>query len=78
MNKLHNTYCKKYALITETDATRQTVVCGGENREKVVFISAGSTVQIVIESFTSLKKKDAAFFLLKYEGACQCCWKVIQ
>ena len=68
INKIHKTYCKKYATIKETEATRETVVCGGEEREKVVFISAGSTVEITMQSFTSLKRKDTAHFLLKYEG----------
>ena len=70
VNKInkHRTYCKNYALVRETEATREHVVCGGEVREKVEFISAGSTVEITMQTFTSLKRKDSVHFLLKYEG----------
>ena len=43
-------------------------MCGGLQREKVEFISSGSTVEVVMQKFTSLKRKDFAHFLLKYEG----------
>ncbi len=60
------TYCHKYAVIKERASARETVVCGGEQREKVVYISAGNVVEITITSYSSPKK--AAHFLLKYEG----------
>ena len=47
-------------------------MCGGLQREKVEFISSGSTVEVVMQKFTSLKRKDFAHFLLKYEGKLWC------
>ncbi len=60
------TYCHKYALIKEHASARETVVCGGEQREKNVYMSVGNVVEIEITSYPSPQK--AAHFLLKYEG----------
>ncbi len=60
------TYCHKYAVIKEREATRETVVCGGEKRERNVYMSTTRTLEVHVMRYTSPKK--SAFFVLKYEG----------
>ena len=65
--KLHSrTFCHKYAVIKERVSIRETVVCGGDNREENVFISNQNSVEIQLMRYNSPKKE--VFFLLKFEG----------
>ena len=53
-------------MIQEAQATRETVVCGGDERERVVYISATHQVEIHVAKFTNVKKP--SHFLLEYSG----------
>ena len=60
-------FCHKYAVIRERSAvTRETTVCGGEQRIKNVYLSASNVLEIHLSRYNSPKK--AAYFLLRYEG----------
>ena len=61
-----DTLCYKYATIREPQTSRETVVCGGEERERVVYISVTNKVQVEIAKYISPKKD--SHFLLKYKG----------
>ena len=59
-------FCHKYAEIQERPKTRQTVVCGGEERYKKVYVSQTNRIEIGLLRYNTPKK--SAHFLLKYEG----------
>lgn len=60
------TFCHKYAEIRERPNTRETVVCGGESRNKNIFVSSSNKLEIRLQRYASPKK--SAYFLLKFEG----------
>ena len=60
------TYCHRYASIRESGSVRSTVVCGGETRMKVVYLSATNQVDVTISTYRLPEKR--ARFLLKYQG----------
>ena len=46
--------------------TRETTVCGGEQRVKNVYLSSSNVLEIQMSRYTQPKK--AAHFVLRYEG----------
>lgn len=74
---LLRTYCQKYAVIRERQqATRETVVCGGDEarREKVVYVSATNELELEMSRYGSLAARKTAsssgtsYFLIHYES----------
>lgn len=63
---IHSTTCHRYATIQDKETVRKQPVCRGQGRQSTAFISVGSTVEIHIERYHSLKK--SPYFLLKFEG----------
>ncbi len=59
-------YCQQYARIEEKDVARSTIVCGGERREKNVYISVTHEVEVHIMNRRSSAQQH--YFLLKYSG----------
>ena len=58
--------CHIYAQIREQKTRSSITLCGGETREKVVYTSESSSVEL--EVVNNRAAKEPAFFLLKYEG----------
>ena len=56
------TVCSEYAVIHEVESEWKTMVCGGNTRQKDVYLSKTNTLRIEI---TNTGNK---YFLLKYEG----------
>lgn len=59
-------YCQQYVRIEEKDVARSTIVCGGERREKNVYISVTNEVQIQVMNRRTIGQPH--YFLLKYNG----------
>ena len=57
--------CQRYAVISEGEG-RRVVVCGGDAREKTVYISMSNS--ITIQVYNSRVSRESAQFLLKYQG----------
>ncbi|KAI0209179.1 hypothetical protein LSAT2_006149 [Lamellibrachia satsuma] len=60
------TYCHRYASIRERGAVRSTIVCGGETRLKVVYLSSTNQVDLTVSTYRLPEKR--AMFLIKYQG----------
>ncbi len=59
-------YCHEYAMIKETEVPRTTTICGGEVRQKTVYISSTNRIEVhIVYRKTS---RNGEHFLLKYEG----------
>ena len=59
-------YCQQYARIEEKDVARSTIVCGGERREKNVYISVTNEVEVHVMNRRTIGQHQ--YFLLKYNG----------
>ncbi len=59
-------YCQQYARLEERDASRSTIVCGGEARVKHVYISVTHEVEIHVMNRRMQGKSQ--YFLLHYKG----------
>lgn len=57
-------YCVQFARLEERGASRSTIICGGEQREKHVYTSVTYEVEIHIMG----RRAKNSYFLLKYEG----------
>ena len=58
--------CHVYAKIRESGISSDVTVCGGQTRERSVYLSEGSKVEITVITFKV--KNEPIHFLLKYEG----------
>ena len=59
-------YCQQYARIEEKDVARSTIVCGGERREKNVYISVTNEVEVHVMNRRTFGQQH--YFILKYNG----------
>ena len=59
-------YCQQYARIEEKDVARSTIVCGGERREKNVYISVTNEVEVHVMNRRTIGQQH--YFILKYNG----------
>ncbi|KAK2191031.1 hypothetical protein NP493_62g04007 [Ridgeia piscesae] len=57
--------CRVYAKVRETGIASDVTICGGRERERAVYLSEGSRVEIRIVHFNA--EKNPAHFILKYE-----------
>ena len=59
-----------YAVVREhlPSGTRKVTVCGGEVREKIVYTSATSRVEVGVAKSDDIT--GAPYFMFKYEGGC--------
>ena len=66
VRRRRSSYCLMYASISEKSVSRSAVVCGGETRLKVVYLSTTNAVDVTISTNRHPAKR--AMFLIKYEG----------
>lgn len=60
------TVCQVYAMITEVAASTDITVCGGEQRQRMVYLSETNSIDIQVVTITD--EDHHGHFLLKYEG----------
>ena len=59
-------YCQQYARVEESDAARSTIICGGEQRMRNVYLSVTHTVEVHVMNRRVHGKSQ--YFLIKYQG----------
>ncbi len=59
-------YCQQYAKIEEKSIQRSTIVCGGDRREKNIYISLTNEVEIQIMNRKAMGRPQ--YFMLRYKG----------
>ena len=61
----YSSFCTQYAIVEEESVGRSTVICGGDTREKHVYLSSSNEISIQI---TGRKTNPVNHFIIKYEG----------
>ena len=62
-------YCPLYALLTEPWSTPHVFrVCGGDRREKFVFVSRTNVVEVKVMKKSNAETEREFYFLLQFEG----------
>ncbi len=59
-------YCQQYAKIEEKSIQRSTIVCGGDRREKNIYISLTNEVEIQVMNRRAMGRPQ--YFMFKYNG----------
>ena len=59
-------YCQQYAKVVEAAVSRNTIICGGEQRVKGVYLSTSHEMELQIMNRRTQGKSQ--YFLFKYEG----------
>ena len=59
-------YCQQYAKVLEAAVSRNTIICGGEQRVKGVYLSTSHEMELQIMNRRTQGKSQ--YFLFKYEG----------
>ena len=60
------TVCQVYAIINERAASTDVTVCGGDRRQRMVYLSESNSIEIKVMTITDDERH--GHFLLKYEG----------
>ena len=60
------TVCQVYAIINEKSSSTDVTVCGGDQRQRMVYLSEANSIDIQVMTITD--EAQHGHFLLRYEG----------